>query len=633
MCGVAGIVGGRIDPAALHRMQRRLHHRGPEGRGTWIDEGVGLTHTRLRILDPTEAGAQPMWTPSGRFGIVYNGEVYGFRSLRSRLEGLGHTFHSDTDTEVVLHAWAQWGPEALDRLEGMFAFALWDRRERRLHLVRDRLGIKPLYWARTGGGTFVFASEVRAILASGLVERRLDRASLPFYLAQQTVPAPRTLVDGIRMLSPACRLHLDLRDGKATKPDHPCYWSLLEAAKSRRASVKGMDREDAVRGLRRRLEAAVRRRLVSDVQLGAFLSGGTDSTAVVGLMARASDSGTKTFTVAHDEAQYDDASYARLVAEQLQTDHREIRIEEEELVHDVPFAVAAQDHPSGDGVNTWIVSKAAKEAGLTVALSGVGGDELFGGYPSFRRISVLRKAAPVLSLLPDAVRRAFGTLATRMLPGVRSEKLADLICTDGSVPEAYPILRRVFSPRQTNELLGRDHELSGEEYRLYRNSLRQAFQEHPSTPPLARVSYAEVSCYMRDVLLRDTDQMGMAHSLEVRLPFLDREVLEYVVALPDAVREPSRPPKRFLAEAVDDFLPSAVARRSKQGFAMPFDRWMREALRGYCKDGLDCVADHEAFRSESVHRVWDAFLDHRVPWSRPWLLVALGHWLDRERLL
>lgn len=631
MCGLAGIIGPQASRERVLAMRDSQVHRGPDARGIWEGEGVVLGHTRLRVIDLTEAADQPLWTPDGRWGLVYNGEIYNYRKLRDQLEDLGHRFRSQADSEVVLHAWSEWGSDALNDLDGMYAFGIWDRLENRLSLARDRLGIKPLYWHRTPEGTFSFASEVRALLASELPDRRLDRGGLSEFLSQQTAPTPRTLIEGVRMLEPGCWLSVELDEGRALKPDVRRYWHPLEAANRRREARRAEpETYEMVQGIRERLGSAVDDRLVSDAPLGAFLSGGVDSTAVVALMAEAQDEPVRTFTVAFEEDTYRDDAFARTAAEDLGTEHEEVRLSGTDLLDRVPSAVADQDHPSGDGINTWIVSQAAREAGLTVALSGLGGDELFGGYPSFRRWRTIERFGPLFDL-PGPVGRGASNVAHRLGPGVAGEKASGLLRTDGSAAEVYPVLRQVFGGERRDELLN-DEAHAEAEGSAWSHRLREEFGAHPSTPPLARISHAEATCYMRDVLLRDTDQMSMAHSLEVRVPLLDHELVEYVLSLPDEVREPTSPPKKFLVAAVGDRLPDAVAQREKAGFAMPFDRWMRGPLESFCEEGIESVAAHGAFDSDAVRDVWTGFQEGKpgLTWSRPWLLVALGRWLDRE---
>lgn len=616
-------------------MMRRLRHRGPDGEGLWRTKLVSLGHTRLKVIDLTEAGHQPMLSRDGRFVLVYNGEVYNYRELRGPLRDRGHAFSSDTDTEVVLNAWVEWGSGAVDRLEGMYAFAVWDSSRHRLHVVRDRVGIKPLYWYDDGAGTFIFASEVRALLASGLVERVLDERALLAFLSQQTVPTPHTLIEGIRMLPPGCCMRVDLHSAGAAPPVVRRYWNPLERARELRDELRRLGPGGAAARVRGGLLDAVERRLISDVPLGAFLSGGVDSTVMVGLMSRVSNDPIRTFAVAFEEPGFNDGPYARVAAERFHTEHTEVRITDEELVASVPDAVAAQDHPSADGINTWIVSRAARAAGLTVALSGLGADELFGGYPTFRRLATLARVRTVLQALPAPACRALGSVLASARHGVTTNKIAALLGTDGSVAEAYPILREVFGAEQISGLvMCRDGQLVSPAHIRYSDNLRRAFREHPDLPLLARVSYAEMTSYMRDVLLRDVDQMSMIHALEVRVPFLDSKLVQDSLALPEAARRPSSPPKRFILDAFADLLPPSIAGRPKHGFVMPFDRWMRGPLRSFCEDGVAFAAAHSSLSRPRVWEVWRAFLegDPRMPWSRPWLLVALGHWFQREEI-
>lgn len=652
MCGFVGIAGraasgdGHVARLAEHRRSpafddglRSIRHRGPHSSGM-IDVGALLLgHVRLRVIDVSSAARQPMCTADGRYVLVYNGEVYNFRALRALLRDRGHDFRSESDSEVVLRAWAEWGEAALDRLEGMYAFALWDDERQSLHLVRDRLGIKPLYWHDDGDGTVTFASEVRALLATGLVPRALDCAALRAFLEQQTVPSPRSLVAGVRLLSPGCHLRLNLRDGRATVGGIRSYWDVAERSLQRSPDLAGLDRDAALRGLRERLAAAVERRLVADVPLGAFLSGGVDSTAIVGLMSRVSSEPVRTFTVSFGEPGYDDDHYARIAAADLGTDHHEVRLTTDDLIQRVPAAVAAQDHPSGDGINTWVVAGAAKRAGLTVALSGVGGDELFGGYPSFGRLRLLGRAQPFLEAMRGSMASGAARLARFLRRGVTGDKVAALFGTSGAVPQAYPILRSVFGEVQIRGLLAQapsDHHSVGDaSIPSYSDDLHRRLTRNPRLSLLQQVSVAELTCYMHDVLLRDTDQMSMAHSLEVRVPFLDTELVEYALALPDFARAPTKPPKRFLIEACEDLLPAPVRERPKSGFTMPFDSWMRGPLQSFCEDGVERTAASDAFDAGVVSGAWRGFLnrDPGLPWSRLWLLVALGHWLKREDVI
>jgi asparagine synthase (glutamine-hydrolysing) len=615
-------------------MVAALGHRGPDGRGSVVcaaaDQGssgptVVLGHTRLAILDLSDRAAQPMSAASGAVWITYNGEVYNFEALRTELQRLGRTFRSGSDTEVVLQAYDAWGPAMVERLRGMFAFAIWDGRLGELWLARDRFGIKPLY-VYERDGVLLFASEVRALVSSGLVPRRLDRDGVARYLAYQTTPTPGTLLEGVRLLPPG---HLARAREPGTTVERR-YWDLLDA---RTAAAQGTALAEARAEVRRHLSEATRLHLVSDVPVGVFLSGGIDSSALVALTK---DAGVtpRTYTVVLPGTQHDEARFARAVAARFDAEHTEIVLGRDELRSDLQQALEAVDHPSGDAMNTFFVSRAVRRAGVKVALSGLGGDELFGGYPSFRRMRRLGTYGRLWRRSPAGVRAAAATLVRAIgRSSSASEKAAALIETDATVPKSVPVLRQLFPARMRRALLDpacvERVEAAGDPYV---ELLEDAARRHPDAGPMALVAYAEARTYMHDVLLRDTDQMSMAHGLEVRVPLLDHELAEYVMGLPEALRAPGPAPKRLLVESLGSDLPAECVRRPKQGFVLPFDEWMRADLRGFCEERLGPrgLAGRGLFRPEAVASLWRSFLerDGRTTWSRPWALVALDAWID-----
>jgi len=642
MCGIAGLLlpgaGGQTDRVAaarqsVTRMIECLHHRGPDGCGLEVASGasdplVVLGHTRLAIIDPSPTGRQPMVSADGSTLITFNGEIYNFRALRSVLGDDGWRSHSDT--EVLLRAYARWGRECLAHLRGMFAFALWDAQRRELFLARDRLGIKPVYYACTEDGGFVFASEVRALLAGGLVAPRLDRVALSEYLAYQSLPAPRTLVDGVRSLQPGCWLRVDASGGVT----HGCYWDLLGQV-GPPADTSTL--EDSRRRVAELLRESVALHLVSDVPVGAFLSGGIDSTAVVALMR---DAGVvpRTFSVGFHEQAYDESVHAQTVAACFRTDHSQITLRERDVLDQIPEALDAMDQPTGDGVNTFVVSRAVHAAGIKVALSGLGGDELFAGYPSFMR---LQRAAAVFRAwghMPPLVR----TLAARGVrilgrSSVAATKAAAMVASNGQLAHLYPLTRQVLSTSQRRALLAEPW--AGPNAAApdpYVALLEPALRGRPQAGTLTAISYAEARTYMHDVLLRDTDQMSMAHSLEVRVPLLDHCLIEYLMRLPDRYKQPAGTPKRLLVDSLDGLLPTSIVHRPKQGFALPFDPWLRGPLREFCATrlGLDGLAGRGILQPDVVWDLWTGFLDRHpaVSWSRVWILVVLEAWLERNGL-
>jgi asparagine synthase (glutamine-hydrolysing) len=631
MCGIAGVMW--FEPAdadrsvlAVHRMQAALRHRGPDGGGVWSSTrdgraGVAFAHARLAVIDLSETGAQPM-RRSGHV-VTYNGEIYNFRDVRARLADRGHIFSSASDTEVLLRAWEQWGTPCLEQLEGMWAFGLWREHERRLSLVRDRFGIKPLYYC-SADGVFLFASEVRALLASGLVKPRLDQDALWHYLGYQTTATPQCLVDGVRMLEPGSILDVDASGPQPIRE----YWHPLSAC--------GEVDDGAARARQRvgeLLQRAAQAHLVSDVPVGVFLSGGIDSSALVSALHSAGVK-PRTFSVVFADQRYDESEYARLVAGTFGADHTELPLSASRLQALLPESLAAIDHPTGDGVNTFVVSALVREQGFKVAWSGLGGDELFGGYPSFRRLTRARAPFARWGRLPEPVRRATARAIKAGAPAsVATGKLATAVAGEGTLSDLWPVTRQLFGVDERRRLLRVVPEHVAHARPAYSSLMDAARERYPAASPWALIAYAETRAYMHDVLLRDTDQMSMAHGLEVRVPLLDHELASYVLGLTDRSRGRSATPKALLVESLVEPLPDAVVSRPKRGFTLPFDPWMRDGLRPLVERSLGSqgLAGRGLFQVEELQRLWGAFLDGHpgVTWSRIWILVALNAWMDR----
>ncbi len=601
MCSISGVLG-EVARDAVVRMNHAQQHRGPDDRGVASCGNVHLGNTRLAIIDTSTAGHQPMNDPQTGNWITYNGETYNFKDLRRELDE--EAWVSNSDTEVVLRAYAKWGLDAFRKLRGMFALAIWDEQKQTLVLARDPLGIKPLYYY-ADGRRFIFASELRALLASGLVPRKLNTAGVDSYLANGSVEAPLTIIEGVGQLLPGHCLQvngdLQLREAEFAVP--------------KSESIDG-NRDEAVARLRAELEESVRLHLVSDVPLGVFLSGGMDSSALVALISRVSDQRPKTFSVVFDEAGYTEAPFSRAVAERFSTDHSEIRLSEDRLLDILPTVITAIDQPTMDGVNTFVVSSAVKREGITVALSGLGGDELFAGYPSFRR--ALRFG--VMTHASKRFLRAASSVGKFALSGsVQRQKFWQLMNSDGRPEDVYRISRQLFSTDAVTRLTGRE----------VRNHLSNGHQ-HDSDIVNA-ISRLELRGYMTNTLLRDTDAMSMAHSLEVRVPFVDLKLIDYVLSLPGEWKMGSGP-KPLLADAVNDLLPREFMSRPKMGFTLPFEKWMQGKMRAE----ISAVLEDEkrlslvGLNGEMVGKVWRRFLEKPVAvgWSRPWAIYVLVKWCE-----
>ena len=626
MCGIAGIAGleGTTDPeGSVARMVAAMAHRGPDAGGVKRFGRVVLGHRRLSIIDLSPEANQPFLSADGRSAIIFNGEIYNYRALRSELEREmgGASFRTGSDTEVLLAAYARWGPKCLDKLHGMFAFALYDGRTDELFLARDRIGIKPLYY-HASNGRAVFASELRALLASGCVPRKADPAGIVDHLRYATVHGPHTLVQDVRMLPPGHWMRIGSGgDIRIERWWAPTTHALREAAELPEGEVHAQ-----VRG---RLRAAVEKRLVSDVPIGAFLSGGIDSSAVVGLMAEVSDAPVHTFSVVFDEEEFSEERFAAIVAKRFNTRHEVLRLRATDMLHAVPDVLAAMDHPSGDGPNTWLVSRATKKAGITVALSGLGGDELFAGYPVFTRLQGIHRWRWT-SLAPQVLRRAAMSALVRMKPALAGTDWPRTLVSGRLEVEDLYAASRLLAPDEMLSGLLRDGGLPASTtvstiQRLMRDDGGAAL------PFLSRVSIAELATYLPDVLLRDTDQMSMAHALEVRVPFLDHDLVEFVLGVSDGLKYPHSP-KQLLIGALNDLLPAEVVHRPKMGFTLPWAKWMHGELASFCGERIASLGQRDVFRPGRLEALWKAFRDGdpRVGWFRLWPMVVLEDWLERN---
>ena len=628
MCGIAGILAPAAEPAArdaaLGRMLERQLHRGPDDRGNFTDGPLALGMRRLAIIDPAN-GRQPMQTDDGRFTIVFNGAIYNYRELQAELRATGENFRTHCDTEVLLKFFARSGPSCLARLRGMFAFAIWDSRERTLFAARDALGIKPLYFARLPAGGIVFASELNALLASGLVDRTIDPASVGEYLAWFSVPAPRTIYAGVTNLPPGHSFHVGA-DGRVTTR---AWWRLPAA----RATDTAPTAADFTRGLRAQLEDSIRAHRVADVPVGAFLSGGLDSTAIVGLMTRTGATRLKTFSVVFEEAGYSEQSSARLAAQAFGTEHREEVLTGRRVAAELPNLLAHYDQPTGDGINTYYASLAARNGGVKVALSGLGGDELFGGYPSFRDLPRLNRLLPWWRRLPHGVHRiVLGRL--RASASTRNHKLADFLTHARDLHELGALQRRVLAEPARLALLSPDARAHAERLGPTHPLLDDFIAELDGADEFQVISAWELRTYMTDVLLRDSDVFSMANSLELRVPFVDTPLLSWLWPQRAEFKYDPAQTKRALADATADIVPTAIRRRAKQGFTLPFAQWMCAELRPFLDETFSpaSLANCPWLDASAVQQRWQTFLAGHDPrsWSRVWTVAMLVAFANRR---
>jgi asparagine synthase (glutamine-hydrolysing) len=627
MCGLFGALGP-IPLDTLDAVARALHHRGPDAEGRLVRDGVVLLHRRLRVIDLSDAAAQPMVNEDGSVQVVFNGEIYNHRALRRELEQAGHRFRSHADTEVIVHGYEAWGADVVHRLDGMFAFGLWDQARARLLLARDRVGKKPLYWS-AAGGAIRFASNIAALHASGL-PLRVNLAALPYYLAYGFVPPPLTPYEDVLQLPPASRLvveHGSLRPVESWW--QPCFGERA-ATDPRAADTFGFD--DAAEQVRRLVTRAVERRLEADVPLGAFLSGGIDSSIVVGLMARLTREPVRTFSIGFSGAPgYDETHYARLAATTFGTRHTEFVIDPARFAPPSPELinrlVELHDGPFGDSsaIPTYVVSKLTREH-VTVALTGDGGDELFCGYLRFL-------AAEAAEVIPLGLRRAAREV-TQLLPGARRERSLVARARRFLDASALPLDERMarwnsFFTDPAVLLRPEVAEALGAALPAPLAWQRETFARSTAPSVLGRVLEHNFRTYLPNDLLVKADRTSMAHGLELRSPFLDTALVEYAAALPPAYLRRGRVTKRILRHAFADLLPPPILRRGKMGFGVPLGDWFRGQLRSYVTDLLGGGARCTEYLSAAVvRRLLDEHMqgasDHG---QRLWLLLTLEVWL------
>ena len=617
MCGICGLVSldgaTAPDPAVLAAMNETLLHRGPDSDGSVIDGPCGLAMRRLSIID-LAGGDQPIANEDGRIQVVQNGEIYNYRDLREELRGRGHTFSTHSDTEVLVHLYEERGPAFVEALRGMFAIAIWDSRESRLLLARDRFGIKPLYY-RVAGGTVSFGSELKALLRQPGFSREIDPQALESFLAFNSIPSPLTIFKEARKLPAGHTLIAERGEVRVARFARP--------APTPADQVRNEGDEALAAELRDRLRDSVRAHLVSDVPVGVLLSGGIDSAALTAMAAGESGYRVSTFSIGFEESSFDELGQARLVAERYGTDHHELVLRPD-AVDLLPRLVEAFDEPFGDSsaLPTYLVSQLASGT-VKVVLSGEGGDELFGGYYTYvadRLAPRLGRAAqllrPLVDLLPSSSEKAsFDYKAKRFMRGAHLPPV-----------ERHHAWKEIFSPEAQDDLL------AGDRISDPVDAYRARYAETEGAPELARLQDLDLGIYLVDDLLVKTDRSSMAHSLEARVPFLDTEVADLALALETRQKVRGLSKKRLLRRAVEPLVPKEIVRGRKQGFSIPVAAWLRGDLEPFARDVLspEAIERQGCLRPEAVTRVLDEHVSGREDLSRQiWGLLSFTLWFDR----
>lgn len=648
MCGITGFwnlsqnLNADQLQAIAQRMSDTLIHRGPDDSGVWVDAevGIALGHRRLAIVDLSPEGHQPMVSADNRYIIAFNGEIYNFLELRRELIQLGHKFRGHSDTEVMLASFSQWGLQrAIARFNGMFAFALWDRQQRVLHLGRDRLGEKPLYYGFCGQ-TFLFGSELKALKAYPDFQTEINRDTLALFLRHSCVPAPYSIYKGIYKLPPGTVLTLN---GTETYPTPITYWSAKEAAESGVANAFTGSEPEAAAQLEALLSDAVRMRMVADVPLGAFLSGGVDSSTIVALMQAQSSQPVKTFTIGFYEDAYNEAQYAKAVAQHLGTDHTELYVTPAEAMAVIPKLPTLYDEPFSDAsqVPTFLVSQLARQQ-VTVSLSGDGGDELLAGYNRYfwgRRIwqkigwipPTLRQTAALAltSVSPQAWDRSFASFSALLPakwkesdPGYKLHKLAEIL----AVPDPEAMYKGLVSHWKEPEALA----IGGSEPPTTLSS-RQRWARVPSFTE--RMIYLDTVTYLPDDILVKVDRASMGVSLEGRIPFLDHRVVEFAWRVPLSMKIRNGQGKWLLRQILYKYVPKNLVERPKTGFGIPIDSWLREPLRDWAEALLDeqRLRKEGFFNPQPIRQKWAEHLSEHRNWQYYlWDVLIFQAWLDEH---
>lgn len=613
MCGISGIYGLRDEfrmKDILVHMNTAMAHRGPDDQGIFTRSGIGLGHRRLSIIDLSAEGKQPMLNASGTVALAFNGEIYNYRQLKAGCRN--YEFRTQTDSEVILALYEQHGETCFSMLDGMFAIAIWDERNKKLILARDRMGKKPLYYS-WAGEVLVFASEIRSLMASGLVQPKLDQGQLSCYVQFQTVYAPATIVRDVQMLEAGTVLNIQnhIQDRKK-------FWN-IEQARQKYSLTGPYDK--VVKQTRELFFAAVEKRMISDVPLGAFLSGGVDSSSVVAAMSAVSSGKVKTFNICFDDSEFSEAVYAREIADLYRTEHHEILVRAEDFLNNVTDGLNATDHPGTDGLNTFVVSRYTKQAGITVALSGLGGDEVFGGYPVFRYMQKWQKFR-FLGKVPFGVRKQMISAAAKRAGTAQTTRMMQIAeSKKWSWQEIYPVFRMVLTNREMEQF-------GFPPYRFNVSETRDAFGDKL----ISEISAEECKTYLENILLRDADQMSMASALEVRVPFLDKDLIEFVFSLPDDFK-PLKPGKKLLIDAMGKDLPESVWNRKKMGFTFPWKKWVNHELKDLCLNNLNFLEQQAVIPSLYIKQLKTSLdLPENPYWHRVWNLTVLGYWMQKNHI-
>jgi asparagine synthase (glutamine-hydrolysing) len=603
MCGILGVFSKKIDTDRFSRSLELMNHRGPDDNGIFnLSQDLLFGHKRLSIQDLSMAGHQPMQTSCQRYTIVFNGEIYNFKELKNDLRSKGYFFNSDSDTEVILYMFKEYGVDCINLLNGDFAFAVYDKIEKELYIVRDRYGIKPLYYSFVDN-ELIFASEIRSILCYCPTKKEKNYQAYHAFLKLGSVPTPLTFFKDIKSLEAGC--FLNYANNNLSKKKYYEY----------NFTPNKFSYADNLDIIKEKLNKAVKRRLVSDLPVGAFLSGGIDSSIIVALMRNNTSNDIQTFSIDFDDKKYSEGKIAKLVAQKYSTNHNHFIIQPNDLKNNFYSILDSMDSPTIDGVNTFFVSKFTKEKGISVAMSGLGGDEFFGGYSSFKDYGVLNNLKSQLKFIPKEILMILNNFNFND----KSNKFLEFLLSENdSVLQPYLSLKSLMHDKVLNKLFIPEYENFFKDYLIDEiNNIKFYSNEN-------LVSFFESNIYMSNQLLRDSDTMSMAHTLELRVPFLDHTLVNHINTIPGSFKKN----KIMLIDSMKDFMPEEVYKRPKKGFLFPFEEWIRKDLLTEVKDLF--FVENEIFNKKVLQEIWKNFENKKTNWARIWSIVIMNYYNQKH---
>ena len=617
MCGINGIYNHKSLKDVENKvklMNSLTKHRGPDYSNIYLDSSVCIGHNRLSIIDLDSKSNQPFISADENLVLSYNGEIYNFLELKKELSK-SYDFKTKSDTEVIIAAYSIWGIEMVYKFNGMFSFALWDKSKEELFLCRDRFGIKPLYYIEVNQ-SIIFSSSIKALKSFSHEELKIKEDDLLDFLQYGTVHQPNTILDKVKSVPRGSFLMAGNQETKIFE-----YWNFFESNNSNKIT------SEPLKTVNKLLLESVEKRLISDVPYGIFLSGGIDSSILVAAASKVSTQKVNTFSIVFKEKGFDERKFSRQIASKYKTNHLELELNPEEILQQIEEPFKFMDHPSVDGINTFFISKQVHNQGFKMALSGAGSDELFAGYPVFKEVFELENKKWLYSF-PPQLRNIFGKLLQLRNKSLKSHKIAEILNLKLlELPYFYPIFRKIFANNTIYKLCDIKN-ISTENYPFnwaFNNLDTNNIGANYSL--ISKISALEIETYLQNVLLRDADQMGMANSLEIRVPFLDHNLVEYVLSLPNELKYPIYP-KKLLIDSTKGWIPDEIIHRKKMGFVLPWKKWMKNELSSFCEESLLNLEDFSIFNMSQVNLLWKDFVKGNpyINWLQIWSLVVLGKW-------